>query len=158
VLEDAGPTSFLRAPGLALVLICLALAATGVFEARLVTTVHGTSTPWSVMFLTTAPRWLFLAAVLPLILRLGWRHPIAPPSVRTAALHGLVFLLVSAGHAVVHAWSIGLDAPFVFTLFSWRARITRSWLDTMPTLVFLSGGVLMTAWGLLQAREQQRRP
>jgi two-component system, LytTR family, sensor kinase len=36
-------------------------------------------------------------------------------------------------------------------------RLTRSWYNTMPTMVSMYAGVLIAAWGMAEARERQRR-
>lgn len=146
-----------RVAGLGLALVCLALGATSSFEARLVSTVHGNPIPWAMVVMTTTPRWLLLAAALPMVLTLAWRYPVAPLTPRVVTLHVAVFLVLSGVHAVVHAWSLGLGSPFVSLAFTWTARITRSWLNTMPTLVFIYVAIVVSAWGMAEARERQRR-
>ncbi len=153
----AGTGSSPRAASLVLVGVCLALGATASFEARLVSTVHGNPVPWAVVVLTTMPRWLLLAVLLPVVMQLAWRYPVVPLSRRAVVLHGVTFLVLSAIHAQVHAWAIGLGSPFVPLVFSWGARVTRSWLNTMPTLVFIYGAILVWAWGMAEARQRQER-
>ncbi len=153
----AGTGSSPRVASLVLVAVCLALGATGSFEARLVSTVHGNPVPWAMVILTTMPRWLLLAVALPVVLQLAWRYPAAPLTRRAVVLHGGTFLGLSAVHAQVHAWAIGLGSAFVPMVFSWGARVTRSWLNTMPTLVFIYGAILVWAWGMAEARQRQER-
>lgn len=155
--EAAGGGLSPSAASLALVVVCLGLGGISLLEARLVATVHGTPIPWTVMLVTTTPRWLLLAAVLPFVLRLAYRHPVAPFTLRVGALHLAAFGLLSIAHAIVHAWALGLASPFIGEAFSWSARVTRSGLNTMPTLVFIYVAILVAAWGMVEARERQRR-
>jgi sensor histidine kinase YesM len=64
---------------------------------------------------------------------------------------------LSIAHAVLDTWSMGLASPFLEIAFPWVARVTRSWYNTMPTLVAMYGAVVLTGWGLTEARERQRR-
>jgi hypothetical protein len=146
-----------NAASLALVAVCLGLGGISLLEARVVAAVHGTPIPWAAVLATTTPRWLLLAAVLPFVLRLACRYPVAPFTLRVGVLHGAVFGALSVAHAIVHAWATGLASPLISEVFSWYARVTRSWLNTMPTLVFIYAAILVAAWGMVEARERQRR-
>jgi sensor histidine kinase YesM len=42
-------------------------------------------------------------------------------------------------------------------MFGMIPRLTRSWYNTMPTMVSMYAGVLIAAWGITEARERQRR-
>lgn len=146
----------LRGASLALVCVCLALGGVSALESRTVSVAHGFPLPWSLVFASTAPRWLLLAATLPLALRLASRPSLRPMRGRAVAMHVALFLLISISHAVVVAWTIGLANP-VSLLFSWPARIQRAFYSSMPIMVSMYGAVLAAAWALAEARERERR-
>ncbi|HJQ35778.1 MAG TPA: hypothetical protein VKB93_01435, partial [Thermoanaerobaculia bacterium] len=60
----------LRGATLALILVCLALAGVSALETRHVSVAHGAPLPWPIILKSTLPRWVLLAATLPLVLRL----------------------------------------------------------------------------------------
>ena len=151
----AGPLS--RRAGLVVVVACLALGGISALDVRHVSVAHGQPLPWPVVLLITMPRWVLLAATLPIVLRVG----VSPSSVprlrlRTVVLHLAVFLAISWMHAAVAAWAVGLSSP-VAHLFPWGTRIVRAWYNTMPTMLSLYGAVLIAAWGMAEARERERR-
>jgi sensor histidine kinase YesM len=47
--------------------------------------------------------------------------------------------------------------PQVVEMFGMIPRLTRSWYNTMPTMVSMYAGVLIAAWGMTESRERQRR-
>ena len=109
------------------------------------------------VFSSTMPRWVLLALVLPFVLHIALRYPIRPLRARIVALHVAIFLPLSFAHAALDSWSLGFASPFLEVAFPWAARVTRSWYNTMPTLISIYGAVLLTAWGMGEARERQRR-
>ena len=106
---------------------------------------------------STTPRWILLAAALPFVLHLGVRYPLNPPRAPIIALHVALFLAVSVGHAMADAWAVTFANPQVIRMFGMIPRLTRSWYNTMPTMVSMYAGVLFAAWGMTEARERQRR-
>lgn len=155
--ERPGGGLSLGVASLALVAVCLALGATSAFETRLISTRHGNPIPWDMILQSTAPRWLLLAVLLPLALRLAWRVQAVPMTLMVGLVHAGAFLVLSLTQAVVDAWAVGLSYPFGIMPFPWSARIMRSWLNTMPTLVFVYAAILAAAWGMAEARERHRR-
>jgi LytS/YehU family sensor histidine kinase len=117
---------------------------------------HGQPVPWPFIVLVTMPRWVVLAATLPLVLRVGVRA--SPPRLRphTVLLHAALFLTISWLHASVTAWTTGIASPVSY-FFPWWARLLRAWYATMPTMVSLYAAVLIAAWGMAEARERERR-
>ena len=109
------------------------------------------------VFSSTMPRWVLLALVLPFVLHIALRFPITPLRPRVVLLHLAIFLPLSFTHAALDSWSLGFASPFLNVAFPWTARVTRSWYNTMPTLISIYGAVLLTAWGMGEARERQRR-
>ncbi|MEP7347420.1 MAG: histidine kinase [Gemmatimonadaceae bacterium] len=132
------------------------LGAISALEARHVSITHGFPLAWTLVLASTTPKWLLLALVLPFVLRLAIRTPLAPVRSAVVALHISVFLALSLSQAVVDAWALGL-ASWAALTFSWVARVLRSWYSTMPTMVSMYVAVLVTAWGMAEARERQRR-
>jgi sensor histidine kinase YesM len=61
------------------------------------------------------------------------------------------------GHAMADAWAVTFANPQVIHMFGMIPRLTRSWYNTMPTMVSMYAGVLIAAWGITEARERQRR-
>ena len=108
---------------------------------------------------STAPRWIVLAVALPFVLRLGVRYSLSPLRPRIIALHVVLFLTVSVGHAMADAWTVARANPEIIRLLGVGVihRLTRSWYNTMPTMVSMYAGVLFAAWGMTEARERQRR-
>ncbi|MDF2772505.1 MAG: signal transduction histidine kinase, LytS, partial [Geminicoccaceae bacterium] len=146
---------FARA-GLAVVLVCLALGGISALEMRHVAVAHGTPLPTDVVLIASTSRWILLAATLPFVLRVGVGESTPRLRARPIVLHLLLFLAISLLHAVVTAWANGYVSPISF-FFTWSARITRAWYNTMPTMLSLYGAVLIAAWGLAEARERERR-
>ena len=109
------------------------------------------------MLASTTPRWILLAVVLPFVLVLATRFPLVPVRGSIVALHIAIFAAVSAAHAALDAWAVAQASPAVTHLFGMMPRLTRSWYNTMPTMVSMYAGVLIAAWGMAEARERQRR-
>jgi two-component system LytT family sensor kinase len=136
-----------RGPTVALVLVCLALGGVSAIELRHVSVTHGIPLSWSAILASTLPRWVWLAATLPVALRLGTRR---------IATHVVLFFFISAVHAAVTAWTIAfINTPSLF--FPWPARLMRAFYNTLPITVSLYGAVLAVAWALNEARERQVR-
>ncbi|MBC7897407.1 MAG: histidine kinase, partial [Cytophagaceae bacterium] len=133
------------------------LGAIGALEARHVSVVHGQPLEWSLVLATTTPRWLLLAAALPFVLHLATRIPLVPVRSRVVILHLVAFLALSWAQAAVDTWASGQLQPGVVFLFSWSARVTRSWYNTLPMMVSAYVAVLVAAWGIGEARERERR-
>ena len=142
---------------LAVVVVCLVLGGISALEARHVSVTHGFPIDWSTAVVSTMPRWILLAATLPVVLLLGVRYPLNPPRAGIIALHVAIFLSVSVGHALADAWAVAFANPMVLQLFGMIPRLTRSWYNTMPTMVSMYAGVLIAAWGMTESRERQRR-
>lgn len=142
---------------LAVVLVCLTLGAISALESRHVSVTHGFPLDWPTVIISTTPRWILLAAVLPSVLRLGVRYPLNPPRAPVVALHVALFLAVSVAHAWTDAWAVTWANPQVVHMFGMIPRLTRSWYNTMPTMVSMYAGVLIAAWGMTESRERQRR-
>ena len=126
-------------------------------EARHVSVTHGFPIDWSLAVTSTTPRWILLAAALPFVLHLGTRYPLTPSRRPIIAMHIALFLAVSLGHAAVDSWAVALANPQVIHMFGMIPRLTRSWYNTMPTMVSMYAGVLIAAWGMTESRERQRR-
>lgn len=142
---------------LAVVGVCLALGGISALEARHVSVTHGFPLDWFTVIASTTPRWILLAAILPFVLHLGMRYPVNPPRKPIIMMHVAFFLAVSVGHALADAWAVSLANPMVVQMFGMIPRLTRSWYNTMPTMVSMYAGVLIAAWGMTEARERQRR-
>jgi hypothetical protein len=137
--------------------ICLTLGGFSALEARHVSHTHGFPLDWGVVLLSTTPRWILLAAVLPFVLYLATRFPLTPVRGCIVAMHIGLFAAVSVAHAALDAWAVAQASPMVTHLFAMIPRLTRSWYNTMPTMVSMYAGVLVAAWGMAEARERQRR-
>jgi hypothetical protein len=137
--------------------VCLALGTISVLEARHVSVTHGFPIDWVTAVASTTPRWILLAIVLPFVLHLGVRFPINPPRGSVVGLHVALFASVSVAHAWADAWAVTWSSPQVTQMFGMIPRLTRSWYNTMPTMVSMYAGVLIAAWGMTEARERQRR-
>ena len=118
---------------------------------------HGFPIDWPLAAMSTTPRWILLAAVLPFVLHLGVRYPLNPPRRPIVAMHIALFLTVSVAHAMMDSWAVTLANPEVIHMFGMIPRLTRSWYNTMPTMVSMYAGVLFAAWGMTESRERQRR-
>jgi len=142
---------------LAVVFVCLMLGAISALESRHVSVTHGFPLDWPTVIISTTPRWIMLAAVLPFVLRIGVRYPVTPARAPIIALHVSLFLAVSVAHAWTDAWAVTWANPQVVHMFGMIPRLTRSWYNTMPTMVSMYAGVLIAAWGMTESRERQRR-
>jgi two-component system LytT family sensor kinase len=139
------------------VCVCLLLGGISALEARHVSTTHGFPLDWYTVLASTTPRWILLAVALPFVLLVATRIPLAPPRASVAVLHVIIFAAVSVAHAALDAWAVAQAAPHVVHLFGLVPRLTRSWYNTMPTMVSMYGAVLIAAWGMMEARERHRR-
>lgn len=140
-----------------MIVVCLVLGGISALEARHVSVTHGFPIDWFTAIASTMPRWVLLAIVLPVVLDLGVRYPLHPPRARFVGMHVAIFLAVSVGHAMADAWAVTFANPQVIHMFGMIPRLTRSWYNTMPTMVSMYAGVLIAAWGMTEARERQRR-
>ena len=136
---------------------CLLLGGIGALETRHVSIAHGLSHDSSMVVTSTMPRWILLAVVLPFVLHVALRFPVTHRRARFIALHVAIFLPLSLAHAVLDSWALGFASPHLAIVFPWMARVTRSWYNTMPTLISMYGAVLLIAWGMGEARERHRR-
>lgn len=137
--------------------VSLLLGGISALEARHVSVTHGFPLDWFTVLVSTTPRWIFLAVALPFVLFLAARFPVVPPRRASVALHLALFAAISAAHAALDAWAVAQAAPQVVHLFGMIPRLTRSWYNTMPTMVSMYAGMLIAAWGMAEARERQRR-
>lgn len=137
-------------------LVCLALGVVSALETRHVSVAHGAPIAWPLVFASILPRWLLLAATLPVALRLATRPSFGSPRPRVVLAHVAVFGAISLAHAVVVAWTLALINP-ASVLFSWSARITRAFYNAMPVTVSMYGAVLAAAWALNEARAREER-
>ncbi len=151
------PASPPRAAGLTVAAVCLVLGGISALEARHISLAHGFPINWSAIFVSTSPRWIFLAAVLPFVLMFATRYPPSTSRKTYLAAHIVAFVAVSLSHAALDSWAMAQTAPEITMLFGLIPRLARSWYNTMPTVVSMYGAVLITAWGLAEARERQRR-
>jgi two-component system, LytTR family, sensor kinase len=135
---------------------CLALAGISALDARLVTTVHGTPLTWAVILSATSPRWIVLAAALPLIFHITWRRPPWPRTAKATLLHVALFLGLTLVNATVYSAFLQLAGPLAGP-FGFGPRALRAWFSNMPSLGFMYGTILLTAWGIEQARERAAR-
>ncbi len=142
---------------LTVVCVCLVLGGTSALEARHVSVTHGFPLDWWTVLGSTTPRWILLAVVLPFVLRLATRFPLAPVRAPIVALHIAIFAAVSAAHAGLDSWAVAIASPQVNHMFGMIPRLTRSWYNTTPTMVSMYAGVLIAAWGMMESRERQRR-
>ncbi len=142
---------------IAVVVICLTLGAISALEARHVSATHGLPLDWSRVIASTTPRWLLLAIVLPFVFRFAMLHPIMPWRGRVIASHIGAFAALSVAHSMLDSWALGLASPAIPMLFGWVPRVTRSWYNTVPTVLSMYAAVVVAAWGMVEARERQRR-
>lgn len=158
-MDDPGSTPRPPAATAYLVVVgaCLALGALSALESRHVSVTHGVPLQWPVVFGSTFPRWLLLAATLPFVFRLASTMPPVPVRARVVLVHAGLFLALSVAHAAVDAWSAGRASPMISLVFPWSARIIRSWYNTMPMMVSTYAAVIGTAWALSEMRERERR-
>ena len=103
------------------------------------------------------PRWILLAVVLPFVLLVALRYPVTRHRARFVLLHVAIFFPLSVAHAALDTWALGTASPYLSLAFPLTARVTRSWYNTMPTLIAIYAAVLLVAWGMGEARERQRR-
>ena len=136
---------------------CLALGVVGALEARHVSVTHGFPIDWVTVFVSTTPRWIGLAVAMPLVLRIATRVPLTPLRGSVIALHVALFLVISFGHAALDTWAVGFVSPEIARVFGMIPRLTRSWYNTMPTVLTTYAAVLFAAWGMAEARERQKR-
>ncbi len=142
---------------LAVVCACLVLGTISALEARHVSVTHGFPIDWTLAITSTTPRWVLLAIALPFVLHVGVRYPLNPLRRPIVIMHIALFLALSVVHAVVDSWAVTLANPEVIHMFGMIPRLTRSWYNTMPTMVSMYAGVLIAAWGIAESRERQRR-
>jgi hypothetical protein len=142
---------------LVVVAICLMLGGISALEARHVSVTHGFPIDWYTAVASTTPRWILLGVTLPFVYHLGVRYPFVPLRSPVVGMHVAIFLSVSAGHAFADAWAVTFASPQVVHMFGMIPRLTRSWFNTMPTMVSMYAGVLLAAWGMTEFRERQRR-
>ena len=154
--SDPAPRSPLLGASLALVCACLALGAVSALESRHMSVAHGRPMPWSLVLLSTTPRWLLLSATLPFALHLATRPSLWSLRAPVVLMHTGLFLAISIAHAALSAWSMGLTSP-ISLFFPWSARLLRSWYGGMPIMVSMYGAVLAAAWALNEVRERERR-
>jgi two-component system LytT family sensor kinase len=154
-LNDDAPPS--RLAYVAVAVVCLALGVIASLETRHVSLTHGTPVHWAPILASTTPRWIFLAAVMPMVLWLAGRFPPVPARKGAILIHVAAFTAISFAQAGVDAWAIGVDTPMFVMMFGRSARVMRSWYNTLPTMVSMYGAVLFAAWGMAEARERQRR-
>jgi two-component system, LytTR family, sensor kinase len=152
---DAGPPVF--RVGLAIALVCLILGGISALEVRRIAITHGVPLDWFTIFASRMPGWMLLAAALPLVFAVSVRVPIAPVRARVIVMHLVILGGLSFAYAAVDAWSTGIEAPAVRHMFAMIPRLTRSWYNTLPTVASTYAAVLFGAWGIVEARERQRR-
>jgi two-component system LytT family sensor kinase len=156
-LTDRQETSPPRQAYFAVAGVCLFLGLIGSMETRHVAATHGSPFHWGTTLASTTPRWIVLATLLPAALWLASRFPAAPFLKRNAMVHVAAFLAISLAQAAADSWAMGIEQPIVTMMFDRSARVTRSWYNTLPTMVGLYGAVLFAAWGMAEARDRQRR-
>lgn len=156
-MASSDGTSPPRVATFAVVMVCLAMGAISALEAHHVAGTHGFPIDVLAAVASTTPRWIMLAVVLPFVLHVGVRYPVLPARPPIVALHIALFLTTSAAHAIADSWAVALSNPLVVQMFGLVPRLTRSWLNTMPTVVSMYTGVLVAAWGINEFRERQRR-
>ena len=134
---------------------CLGLAAIGALDVRVVSNVHQLHLGWSDMFALAAPRWLVLAAVLPLLFHVAWRRPPWPMTTGRVLLHLLLFVGLSAMYASVQSFTFAQGGHIIrFGFLPWAVR---SLFAAMPTVGFMYAAILLMAWGIAQSRERHAR-
>lgn len=138
-------------------LVCLTLGFISALEARHVSHTHGFPLDWYTVLISTTPRWILLAIVLPFVLQFAVRVPLVPVRGHVVAIHIAIFVAVSVAHAAADSWAVAQANPQVIHMFGAIPRLTRSWYNTMPTMVSMYAGVLIAAWGMNESRERQRR-
>lgn len=143
--------------GVVVACICLGLGAISALETRHISVAHGFPLDWSIVVESTMPRWLLMAIVLPIVLRLATRFPVVPWNLPHAALHAAVFLALSFAHAAIDTWALTIASPQFAIMFTWTARVMRAWYSAMPVVVSLYGAVAVAAWGMSESRERQQR-
>jgi two-component system LytT family sensor kinase len=146
-----------RSATVAVLVVCLLMGVVNAMEAHHVAGTHGFPIAVLAAVASTVPRWIVLAVILPAVLHVGVRYPIVPLRAPVVALHTALFLATSAAHAAADSWAMAITNPIVVEMFGLIPRLTRSWLNTLPTLVAMYAGVLVAAWGITELRERQRR-
>jgi two-component system LytT family sensor kinase len=139
------------------VLVCLILGLISSLELRRIALTHGVPIDWVGILASRMPGWVLLAAVLPLVFAVSVRVPAAPIRASVVLMHVAILATLSIAYATVDAWSTGFEAPGVRHMFTMIPRLTRSWYNTLPTVVTAYAAVLFGAWGMTEARERQRR-
>jgi len=139
------------------VCVCLALGGISALEARHVSVTHGFPLDWFTVFVSTTPRWLLMAAVMPVVLALATRFPLTPVRGAVIAMHILLLTTISVAHAGLDAWATGYVSPQIVLIFGMIPRLARSWYNTLPTVATTYAAVLFAAWGMTEARERQQR-
>ncbi len=117
---------------------------------------HGTPVAWTPLLGATMPRWVFLAATLPIALWLTQRPGLHSISWRAVALHLALFGVISLGHAVIATATMGVASPIAL-IFPWPSRLVRSLFNGMPVVLSLYGAVLAVGWALSESRDRQER-
>ncbi|MEP7001407.1 MAG: histidine kinase [bacterium] len=139
------------------VLACLVLGGVSALEARHVSATHGFPIHWLAVLAFTTPRWIALAILMPVVLQLAMRVPLAPLRAPVIVLHAVVFMAISATHAALDTWAMAFVSPELSHLFALIPRLARSWYNTMPTVATTYAAVLLAAWGMSEAREREKR-
>src|SRR3954468_10374776 len=97
--------------GAVVVVGCIGLGVIGALDMRFVSQTHGAPIPWSFVLMATMPRWLLLAATLPMVLAIGVGAPGLRGRWRVAVLHAVQLASMSWLHAMVFAWTTGFTSP-----------------------------------------------
>ena len=142
---------------LTVVCVCLTLGGISALEARHISVTHGFPLDWFTVVASTTPRWILLAVVLPFVLLLATRFPLVPVRGPIVAMHIAIFAVGIGGARRAGCLGGGPGVARRHPLFGMIPRLTRSWYNTMPTMVSMYAGVLIAAWGMAEARERQRR-
>jgi hypothetical protein len=146
-----------RLASVVLVFGCLLLGGISALETRHVSVTHGFPLDWLTVLVSTTPRWIGLAAMMPVVLWIATRVPLTPIRGSIIVLHVVLFLAVSGAHAGLDTWANGVVSPQVRFVFGLIPRIMRSWYNTMPTVATMYAAVLFAVWGMAEARERQKR-
>lgn len=141
---------------LVVAITCLVLGGIAALDVRLVSVTHGQGLSWSVVLWTSMPRWIVLAATLPLALAIGLDESLAVHRTRVVILHVALYIAISLLQSLASAWATGFTSPIVY-LIPWTARIVRALYNTTPTMLSLYVAVVIAGWGMREARERERR-
>ncbi|MGH9888152.1 MAG: sensor histidine kinase [bacterium] len=154
-MRDTGPP--LPVASLVVACVCLLLGGMSTLESRHISVTHGFPLDWLTLVVSTTPRWVGLAVLMPLVLQFASRVPLTPIRTSVVVAHLALFVAISFAHAALDTWALGYASPAIRFMFGLIPRLTRSLYNTVPTVLTTYAAVLFAAWGMTEARERARR-